>query len=65
MSLNNNPTRSEREQYDSHAPDWLWCQECGKREDECTCGEEDSVTDEEGKRDSADFLYHQMKEEGR
>ena len=47
----NNPTRSEREQYDSHAPDWLWCQECGKREDECTCYEtKDEGGEDDGKR---------------
>ena len=49
MSLHTYPTRSEREQYDSHAPDWLWCSECWKREDECTCyGKEAQVYDSSG-----------------
>ncbi len=37
MSLNTSPTRSEREMYDSCAPDYLWCTDCGEREDECRC----------------------------
>ena len=39
MSLNTSPTRSEREMYDSKAPDFLYCDECGEREDECRCNE--------------------------
>jgi hypothetical protein len=39
------PTRSLREMYDNHAPDYLWCTECGEREDKCTCNE---ITEEEG-----------------
>ena len=38
--------------YGDHAPDWLYCQDCGKREDECRCYETEEGGEDDGKRNN-------------